>query len=128
MLHAPARTSRRARAARVLAVECLLLAVASAALAWSHGPSLGASVLAGGLVFLVPQAWFAWRAFRSTGAAAAREVVQGFYRAQAGKFLLTAAGFALAFAYGGPLEAAALLIAYIALTVVNGLLVALSGV
>lgn len=109
---------------RVLLVDSGLLAVA-VALGWWAEPAAGKSVLMGGLLFLLPQAWFSWRVFRHRGARAAREIVQGFYRAEAGKFLLTAAGFAMAFAYTGPSQAAMLLTTYIVLYVVNGVLQAL---
>ncbi|MBK6287923.1 MAG: ATP synthase subunit I [Gammaproteobacteria bacterium] len=85
-------------------------------------PVTGKSLLIGGLIFLIPQSWFAWRVFRFSGAGAAREVVQGFYRGEAGKFLLTTAGFASAFLIAGPLQAAALFGAYIVLHVVHWLL------
>jgi ATP synthase protein I len=109
---------------RVLLGESGLVAFA-AALAWLTDATTGKSVLAGGLIFLLPHAWFAWKAYRTSGAGAAAEVVQGFYRAESGKFLLTAAGFAIAFAYVGPLQAAALLGTYIALYVVHGVLMPL---
>jgi len=111
---------------RVLMVESGLLAVATAATWWLDVAS-GKSVLVGGLLFLLPNSWFAWRAFRARGAAAARDVVQGFYRAEAGKFLLTAAGFAAAFSYAGSLQAVILMSAYIVLHVVNGVLLSRSG-
>jgi ATP synthase protein I len=96
-------------------------------LAGLHDRASGASVLAGGLIFLLPQAWFVWRAFRFRGAGVAPQVVQGFYRAEAGKFLLTAAGFAVAFTGLGAGQAAYLLGTYVLLHVVNSVLLALSG-
>ncbi|MBK8306034.1 MAG: ATP synthase subunit I [Gammaproteobacteria bacterium] len=92
---------------RVLLAESGLLALAVLG-AGIMDPVTGKSLLIGGLIFLIPQSWFAWRVFRFSGAGAAREVVQGFYRGEAGKFLLTTAGFASAFfdcraaAGGGP--------------------------
>lgn len=92
-------------------------------------PVTGKSLLVGGLIFLIPQSWFAWRVFRFTGAGAAREVVQGFYRGEAGKFLLTTVGFASAFLVAGPLHAVALFGAYIVLHVVHWLLLSrLAGI
>ncbi len=87
-------------------------------------PLAGRSLLIGGLLFLLPQAWFGWRAFRYRGAVVAREVVRGFYRAEAGKFLLTGAGFAAVFVAVRPLHAAAFFGAYIALYVMNMVLLA----
>ena len=111
---------------RILLAEVVLLVLASLA-AWLHDPLMGRSVLTGGLIFLVPNAWFAWRTFRQQGARAAVSVAQGFFRAEAGKFLLTGAGFAAAFAQFGSAQAAVLLIAYIVLHVANSVLMALFG-
>ena len=111
---------------RILLAETGLLLLATLA-TWLHDPLTGRSVLAGGLIFLVPHAWFAWQAFRRQGARAAVDVAQGFYRAEAGKFLLVASGFAVAFAQFGSAQAAVLLIAYTALHIVNSALLALFG-
>jgi ATP synthase protein I len=111
---------------RLLLLQTGLLAVAATA-AWFADRAIGTAMAFGGLVFLVPQAWFAERVFRRQGARAAREVTQGFYRAEAGKFLLTAVGFALAFASVGPAQAVYLLGTYVVLYVVNSVLLALSG-
>ncbi len=106
---------------RVLLAESGLLALVALG-AGIMDSVTGKSLLIGGLIFLIPQSWFAWRVFRFSGASAAREVVQGFYRGEAGKFLLTTAGFASAFLVAVPLHAAALFGAYIALHVVHWLL------
>ena len=110
---------------RVLALEAGLLTIAALA-AWIANPATTQAVAAGGLVFLLPHAWFAERVFRKQGARAAREVTQGFYRAETGKFVLTAAGFALAFVSLGPGQAAYLLGTYVVLYVVNSVLLFLS--
>ena len=106
---------------RVLLAESGLLILAALG-AGSMDQVTGKSLLFGGLVFLVPQAWFAWQVFRFVGAGAARKVVDGFYRAEAGKFLLTCAGFATVFASARPLHAVAFFGAYIVLYVVNAVL------
>jgi len=106
---------------RVLLADSGLLILAALG-AGLVDPVTGKSVLFGGLVFLVPQAWFARQVFRFRGAGAARRVVQGFYRAEAGKFLLTCAGFAAVFVVAKPLHAAAFFGAYIVLYVVNSVL------
>ena len=112
---------------RVLLAESGLLILAALG-AGSMDPVTGKSLLLGGLVFLLPQAWFAWQVFRFRGAGAARKVVDGFYRAEAGKFLLTCAGFATVFASVRPLHAVAFFGAYIVLYVVNAVLLSrLSG-
>lgn len=52
------------------------------------------SVFAGAMIAIVGQAYFVWRAFRFAGGAAAKHIVQEFYRGEAGKFLLTSFLFA----------------------------------
>ena len=111
---------------RVLRLDAGLLVLATGAAALVE-PDAGRSVAMGGLIFLLPHAWFAERVFRRQGARAAREVAQGFYRAEAGKFLVTAAGFAAAFASLGPGQAGLLLGAYGVLYVVNSVLLAALG-
>lgn len=108
---------------RVWAVESALLIVASG-VAGLLDPVVGRSLLAGGVLFLLPQAWFGHTAFRHRGAKFAREAVRGLYRAETGKFLLTCAGFATVFVLVRPLHAAAFFGAYIALYVVNTVLLA----
>jgi len=106
---------------RVLVAESGLL-IATALAVVLVDPVAGKSLLCGGLVYLVPQAWFAWKVFRNRGAGAARAVVQGFYRAEAGKFLLSCAGFTAVFVGLRPLHAPVFFGAYIVLYVVNGVL------
>lgn len=90
-----------------------------AALALIASPLIARSILLGGLLFLGPQAWFAWRVFRDRGARSAQAVVQGFYRGEAGKFLLTGAGFALVFVTVKPLEPAALFGTFVVLHIAH---------
>lgn len=73
-------------------VRCGLVCVLMA-WAWA-GPLAALSVLAGALVAIVGQAYFVWRAFRYAGGAAAKHIVQEFYRGEAGKFVLTSLLFA----------------------------------
>ena len=77
------------------------------------------SVFLGGLIYLLPQAWFGWRVFRHRGASATRHVVNGFYKGEAGKFILSCLGFATVFALVKPLNAVAFFATYSVLMVVN---------
>ena len=67
-----------------------------------------ASALAGGLCCSIPNAYLVWRAFRYRGASAAKQIVSSFYQGEAGKFLLTAFAFVLAFTLIKPVVPAAL--------------------
>lgn len=60
-------------------------------------PGAGLSALAGAGIAVIGQAYFVYRAFRHAGARSARHIVQGFYRGEAGKFVLTALLFAAVF-------------------------------
>ena len=61
------------------------------------GDARGWSVMLGGLIQIVPQAWFTRQAFRYTGARQAHLVVQAMYQGETGKVVLTAALFVVAF-------------------------------
>lgn len=77
------------------------------------------SLVLGGLIAVVPNAWFAMGVFRWRGASVARQAVRAGYAAEIGKYLLTIAGFALVFATVRPLEAWAVFASYIAMSVVQ---------
>lgn len=86
-----------------LGIELTLLALLCAA-AWIYdveSATLWVSCLLGGLVAIVPHAYFAGLAWRFSGARAAPWVVKSFYRGESGKFVLTLVGFGLIF--GSPL-------------------------
>lgn len=57
------------------------------------------SILLGGLVNAVPNACFAAMAFRYQGARAAKQIVNGFYKGEALKILLSMVLFTLVFKY-----------------------------
>ena len=59
---------------------------------------LAFSALAGGLVQILPQAWFSRQAFKYSGASNTDLVVRSMYRGEAGKIVMTATFFAIVFA------------------------------
>jgi ATP synthase protein I len=71
------------------------------------------SILLGGLISAIPNAYFTHKAFRYSGARATGKVVREFYTGEAIKLAMTAAGFSLAFVYVEPLQQAALLIGFV---------------
>ncbi|MCB1855699.1 MAG: ATP synthase subunit I [Pseudomonadales bacterium] len=77
------------------------------------------SVLSGGLIAIVPQAYFATLAFRWRGARSARAIARSSYAGQVGKFLLSIAGFAAVFVALRPLDAPAVFAGYLAMLVVQ---------
>lgn len=75
---------------------CMALGMTAPTLIW-HTPEAALSTLLGGLVAWLPNVFFAWQTFRHQGASQARNIVNSFYRAEAGKFGLTAALFIAVF-------------------------------
>lgn len=57
------------------------------------------SVLLGGMVSVVPNAYFARKLFQHQGARAARQIVNGFYTGEAFKLALTFVLFAMVFKF-----------------------------
>ena len=58
---------------------------------------LAVSVLVGGLVQILPQAWFSRQAFKYAGATKVDKVVRSMYRGELGKVVMTATLFAIVF-------------------------------
>ncbi|CAI3790474.1 hypothetical protein AHFPHNDE_04193 [Pseudomonas sp. MM227] len=81
-----------------------VVALLAALVLWQWlGVVSGYSGLCGGLIAWLPNLYFAWKAFRFTGARAAQAIVRSFYAGEAGKLILTAVLFALTFAGVKPL-------------------------
>jgi ATP synthase protein I len=68
------------------------------------GTVLAYSVLLGGLISLIPNAWFASLVFRYSGARAVGLVVRNAYLGELGKLVMSAAGFGLVFVRVDPLH------------------------
>lgn len=60
---------------------------------------LAGSALLGGLTGILPQAWYAWYAFRESGAQATARVMGRLFRGEATKVGLTALGCAASFRF-----------------------------
>ena len=76
---------------------------------------LAYSVLVGGLVQIVPQAWFARQAYKYSGAQQASLVVRAMYRGETGKVVLAATLMAVLFTLHKQWNFFALFMAYIAM-------------
>lgn len=77
------------------------------------------SAASGGLIAIVPQAWFARMAFRRRGARAARSIAAAGYAGEVGKFFLSAAGFAVVFALLRPIDGPAVFAGYLAMLAIQ---------
>jgi ATP synthase protein I len=58
---------------------------------------MAVSALVGGLIQILPQAWFSWQAFKYAGASNVDKIVQSMYRGELGKVVMTATLFAILF-------------------------------
>lgn len=85
------------------------------------GGVTGYSVLLGGMVSTLPNAYFAIKAFRYSGARQMPLVLKSFYAGESGKMIITVVMFALVFAGVEPLNELAVIISYI-LVLITGLI------
>lgn len=104
---------------RITLAQLVLLPLICAGMWLLRGQLSAVSVLCGGLVAILPQAYFAARAFRWRGASAARQIARASYAGEIGKFILSVAGFALVFAAVRPIEGAAVFIGYLAMLLIQ---------
>jgi len=95
----------------VLGLLCLVLLAMDEVLAYS--------VLAGGLIAIVPQAYFAALAFRWRGARSARAIARSSYIGEVGKFLLSVAGFAVVFTVLRPIDGLSVFAGYLAMLAIH---------
>ncbi|MFT5709490.1 MAG: ATP synthase protein I [Halioglobus sp.] len=77
------------------------------------------SVLCGGLIAVLPQAYFAARTFRWRGAQSAQSIARSSYGGVVGKFIFSAAGFAVVFAMLRPVNGLAVFAAYIIMLLIQ---------
>jgi len=79
------------------------------------------SILLGGLISILPNGYFAWKAFRYRGARNTPMIVKSFYAGETGKLIMTAVLFALVFAGIKPLNELAIIVSFI-VTIIVGLI------
>ena len=92
------------------AIVCLLVTLL---FILGKGMTAGYSALLGGMIALLPNAFFAYKAFRYFGARSARDIVQSIWSGAMGKWIITAVLFALAFVGVEPLAPMQLFIGYL---------------
>jgi ATP synthase protein I len=91
---------------KVTAAQLVIAFCASAAVYLALGWVSAYSLMIGGLISAVPNAYFAHRAFRYRGARAAEKIAREMYIGEAVKLLMMSAGFALSFLFVRPLHGA----------------------
>jgi ATP synthase protein I len=77
------------------------------------------SVFSGGLIAIVPQAYFATLAFRWRGARSTRAIARSSYAGEIGKFFLSVAGFAVVFAALRPISGLAVFAGYLVMLAIQ---------
>lgn len=103
---------------RVIGIELVTLVALVAMIRIFH-PQAAVSAFWGGMIFLVPNAYFTYYAFRYRGAQKAYTVAMSLIRGQKGKTVLNVVGFALAFRFVQPLHTGYLFAAYVFVLVVH---------
>jgi len=103
---------------RITVVQLLFLAALSAMLI-AIDVEVAYSVLSGGLIAVLPQAYFAARAFRWRGARSADAIAKSSYAGVTGKFIFSAAGFAVVFAMLRPISGLAVFAGYLTMLVIQ---------
>jgi ATP synthase protein I len=89
---------------RIMLVQTIALMVVTGSALIILGTVSAYSVLLGGLISIVPNAYFASKVFRHTGARAMEQIVRSAYLGEIIKLALTGAGFALAWSFVRPLQ------------------------
>jgi ATP synthase protein I len=79
------------------------------------------SILLGGFISIVPNGYFAWKAFRYRGARNTPLIVKSFYAGETGKLIMTGILFALVFAGVRPINELAIIVSFI-VSIIVGLL------
>jgi ATP synthase protein I len=110
----------RQPAFRLLLVQLVVMICAALFLLCFFGRVAAYSGFVGGLIAWLPNIYFSYKAFRYSGARAARDIVRSFYAGEAGKLILTALLFAVAFIGIKPLMPLALFGVYLLTLFVNG--------
>lgn len=106
---------------RWLVIE--MAAVVTLSLLWLFESRLaGYSAFIGGLIFVIPNAYFAHQMYRYQGARQAPMMVGNMFRAEGIKLALTAVGFAAVFILMEPVHVPALLFTFAVMVVLGGAL------
>lgn len=103
---------------QILAVELATLGLLMLA-TWLIEPESVRSVFAGGLVYIIPSAYFTLATLPQIGARESQQFLVAFMRGHTGKVVLAAAGFAIAFRIAESLHTASFFITYCVLMLIH---------
>ncbi len=94
---------------RIILVQTTVLVVLMVGALVVLGMVSAYSLLLGGMISIIPNAYFASKVFRHTGARAMEQIVRSAYLGEIIKLALTGAGFALAWSFVRPLQISGLM-------------------
>lgn len=112
---------KRPRLYRILLLQGLMAVILTVAGLMVGGREDALAALTGSITGIVPNFYFAWRMHLTSGVSHAHIITRSLYTAEAGKFGLTAALFALVFFAVPPSNPALFFCAYVAITFVHWL-------
>ena len=105
-----------------LLIAQLTIIIAVVTVIYSFDVVAGYSALLGGIVFLIPNFYFALHAFRHSDESMSATFLRNFYKGEVGKFLLSLVSFSLMFTLISPINGSVLFLSYLALTLVQWVL------
>lgn len=97
----------------------LAVTLIAAIVSLSFGQVHAYSALLGGIICVLPTWYYVRKTFAHSGARAARQIVNAFYKGEAIKLVLTAVLFTLVYLWVKPLEPATMLIAFVVVQMTN---------
>ena len=103
----------RITVAQLLALVILCLVLLKVDQVWAY------SMFSGGLIAVLPQAYFAVKVFNQTGAQSAEAIVKASYSGEVGKFVLATGGFAVVFSTISPLSGLTVFTGYLVMLVIQ---------
>ena len=112
-------TINKTAAYKLLGIQLVISVVIALLLLVYSGVASAWSALMGGLIFILPNAYFTRSAFRGNERESPHFIVRWFYIGEAGKLVLTAVLFALCFILVGSLQVKVLFLMYILMIIIN---------
>jgi len=98
---------------RTLVIQLVVVTLLTIVCAATQGVIAAYSVLIGGMIALIANAYFTYKAFQLYGARSMEAIVQSFWAGQVGKMVVTAVLFALVFIAVKPFNVVLLFLGYI---------------
>lgn len=112
-------TINKTAAYKLLGIQLVISVVAALLLLLYSGVASAWSALMGGLIFILPNAYFTRSAFRGNKQESPGFIVRWFFIGEAGKLVLTAVMFVLCFVLVKSLQVMVLFTMYIAMIIIN---------